>query len=179
MISTFFQILIPKRCNSCSTQMTLKEKCFFRSRKRRSNNKVMRMNSNTHRHSNSGPPLFPHLVPPAIMVWIFVWKYNFEPFIHILQHFVLQLSRSTNFCFQVQLPYYIISNTAAGPRNKSQQNERVVTRNVVKYGKWFKVILPDKDPYHNRGRDQMRKKGGPEFECLWFYLCTYVLSYDI
>jgi hypothetical protein len=26
--------------------------------------------------------------------------------------------------------------------------------------KWFKVILPDKDPYHNRGRDQMRKKGG-------------------
>jgi hypothetical protein len=39
-------------------------------------------------------PLFPHLVPPAIMVWIFVWKYVFEPFIHILQHFVLQLSRS-------------------------------------------------------------------------------------
>ena len=25
--------------------------------------------------------------------------------------------------------------------------------------KWFKDILPDKDPYHNRGRDQMRKKG--------------------
>ena len=44
-------------------------------------------------------PLFPHLVPPAIMVWICVWKYIFEPFIHILQHFVLQLSRSTNFCF--------------------------------------------------------------------------------
>jgi hypothetical protein len=33
-------------------------------------------------------------VPPAIMVWIFVWKYIFEPFIHILQHFMLQLSRS-------------------------------------------------------------------------------------
>jgi hypothetical protein len=33
--------------------------------------------------------------------------------------------------------------------------------------KWFKNILPDKDPYHNRGRDQMRKKGGSEFECLW------------
>jgi hypothetical protein len=33
--------------------------------------------------------------------------------------------------------------------------------------KWFKDMLPDKDPYHNRGRDQMRKKGGPEFECLW------------
>ena len=44
-------------------------------------------------------PFFPHLVPPEIMVWIFVWKYIFEPFIHILQHFVLQLSRSTNFCF--------------------------------------------------------------------------------
>ena len=44
-------------------------------------------------------PLFPRLVPPAIMVWILVWKYIFEPFIHILQHFVLQLSRSTNFCF--------------------------------------------------------------------------------
>jgi hypothetical protein len=28
-----------------------------------------------------------------------VWKCIFEPFIHILQHFVLQLSRSTNFCF--------------------------------------------------------------------------------
>ena len=27
-------------------------------------------------------PLFSHLVPPAIMVWIFVWKYIFEPFIH-------------------------------------------------------------------------------------------------
>ena len=52
-------------------------------------------------------PLFPHLVPPAIMVWIFVWKYIFEPFIHILQHFLLQISRSTNFCFQVQLPYYL------------------------------------------------------------------------
>ena len=25
--------------------------------------------------------------------------------------------------------------------------------------KWFKDILPDKDIYHNRGRDQMRKKG--------------------
>ena len=36
--------------------------------------------------------------------------------------------------------------------------------------KWFKDILPDKDPYHNRGRDQMRKKGGPEFECLWSYM---------
>ena len=44
-------------------------------------------------------PLFPHLIPPAIMVWILVWKYILEPFIHILQHFVLQLSRSTNFCF--------------------------------------------------------------------------------
>ena len=32
--------------------------------------------------------------------------------------------------------------------------------------KWFKDILPDKNPYHNSGRDQMRKKGGPEFECL-------------
>jgi hypothetical protein len=44
-------------------------------------------------------PLFSHLVPPAIMVWIFVWEYISEPFIHILQHFVLQLSRYTNFCF--------------------------------------------------------------------------------
>jgi len=26
--------------------------------------------------------------------------------------------------------------------------------------KWLKDVLPDKDPYHNRGRDQMRKKGG-------------------
>jgi hypothetical protein len=35
--------------------------------------------------------------------------------------------------------------------------------------KWLKDILPDKDPYHNRGRDQMRKKGGPEFECPCFF----------
>ena len=35
--------------------------------------------------------------------------------------------------------------------------------------KWFKDILPDKDLYHNRGRDQMRKNGGPEFECLWLF----------
>ena len=53
----------------------------------------------THTGTRIPDPLFPHLVPPAIMVWIFVWKYIFEPFIHILQHFVLQLSRSTNFCF--------------------------------------------------------------------------------
>ena len=26
--------------------------------------------------------------------------------------------------------------------------------------KWLKDILPDKDPYHNRGRDHMRKKKG-------------------
>ena len=55
----------------------------------------------------SRTPLFPHLVPPAIMVWIFVWKYILEPFIYILQHLVLQLSRSTNFCFWVQLPFYL------------------------------------------------------------------------
>jgi hypothetical protein len=48
------------------------------------------------RNSEQHPPF------PAIMAWIFVWKYIFEPFIHILQHFVLQLSRSTNFCFYGQ-----------------------------------------------------------------------------
>jgi hypothetical protein len=42
--------------------------------------------------------------------------------------------------------------------------------------KWFKDILPDKDSYHNRGRDQMRKKGGPEFECLCFCPVSFVLS---
>ena len=26
--------------------------------------------------------------------------------------------------------------------------------------KWLKDKLPDKDPYHNRGRDQMMKKRG-------------------
>ena len=40
---------------------------------------------------------------------------------------------------------------------------------LLNMDKWLKDILPDKDPYHNRGRDQMRKKGGPEFECLWFF----------
>ena len=48
--------------------------------------------------------------------------------------------------------------------------------------KWFKDILPDKDPYHNRRRDQMRKKGGPEFECLCVVqvqnkCTTYTLQY--
>jgi hypothetical protein len=42
-------------------------------------------------------PLFPHLVLPTIMVWIFVWKCIFEPFIHILQHFVLQLQFQSAF----------------------------------------------------------------------------------
>ena len=40
--------------------------------------------------------------------------------------------------------------------------------------KWLKDILPDKDTYHNRRRDQMRKKGGPEFECLCFSLPEFV-----
>ena len=40
--------------------------------------------------------------------------------------------------------------------------------------KWFKDILPDKDPYHNLGRDEMRKKGGPEFECLCSLLAANV-----
>jgi hypothetical protein len=42
--------------------------------------------------------------------------------------------------------------------------------------KWFKYILPDKDPYHNRGRDQMRKKGGPNFKCLWKIPTTTTLE---
>ena len=69
-------------------------------------------------------PLFPHLVPPVIMVWIFVWKYIFEPFIHILQHFVLQLSRSTNFCFQVQLPFYL--NKHKGKKQSSKYEEGIL-----------------------------------------------------
>lgn len=36
--------------------------------------------------------------------------------------------------------------------------------------KWLKAILLDKDPHHNLGRDQMRKKDGPEFECLCYYI---------
>ena len=42
--------------------------------------------------------------------------------------------------------------------------------------KWLRDILPDKDPYHNRRRDQMRKKGGSEFECLWFWLPLWYLQ---
>ena len=45
--------------------------------------------------------------------------------------------------------------------------------------KWLKDILPDKDPYHNRGRDQMRKRRGPEFERLCPYLGTFVILFDI
>ena len=43
--------------------------------------------------------------PPFFLIWSLprLWYGSlsgiFEPFIHILQHFVLQLSRSTNFCF--------------------------------------------------------------------------------
>ena len=81
-----------------------------------------------HGHSNSGPPFFPHLVPPAIMVWIFVWKYIFEPFIHILQHFVLQLSRSTNFCFKVQLPYYLYIHKGMKQSSKYKEGILASTR---------------------------------------------------
>ena len=74
------------------------------------------------------PPLFPHLVPPAIMVWIFVWKYIFEPFIHILQHFVLQISRSTNFCFHVQLPYYLYIHKGKKQSSKYEEGILASTR---------------------------------------------------
>ena len=73
-------------------------------------------------------PLFPHLVPPTIMVWIFFWKYNFEPFIHILQHFVLQLSRSTNFCFLVQLPYYLYIQKGMKQSSKYKEGILASTR---------------------------------------------------
>jgi hypothetical protein len=43
--------------------------------------------------------------------------------------------------------------------------------------KWFKDILPEKDPYHNRGRDQMRKKRGPEFELLFLGPAAVLLIY--
>jgi hypothetical protein len=49
-------------------------------------------------------------------------------------------------------------------------------RSYLNHDKWFKDILPDKDPYHNRGRDQMRKNGGPEFECLWPYVQRHGLN---
>jgi hypothetical protein len=40
--------------------------------------------------------------------------------------------------------------------------------------KWLKDILPDKDPYHNRGRDQMRKKGGSGIRVPVIFTCfTY------
>ena len=54
----------------------------------------------------------PQVPVPAIMVWIFVWKYIFEPFIHMLQHFVLQLSRSTNFLILILK----VAIDATGPR---------------------------------------------------------------
>ena len=73
-------------------------------------------------------PLFPHLVPPPIMAWIFVWKYIFEPFIHILQHFVLQLSRSTNFCFQVQLPFYLKKHKGKKQSSKYEEGILASTR---------------------------------------------------
>ena len=71
-------------------------------------------------------PLFPHLVPPAIMVWIFVWKYMyiFEPFIHILQHFVLQFSHSTNFCFYALLPFYLKKHK--GKKQSSKHEEGIL-----------------------------------------------------
>jgi len=39
--------------------------------------------------------------------------------------------------------------------------------------KWLKDILPDKDPYHNRGRDQMRKRGVQNLSacgCAWLLI---------
>jgi hypothetical protein len=46
-------------------------------------------------------PLFPHLVPPAIMVWIFVWKYIFEPFIHMLRGGLWFFVSFANFFFRI------------------------------------------------------------------------------
>jgi hypothetical protein len=44
---------------------------------------------------------------------------------------------------------------------------------LINMDKWLKDILPDEDPYHNRESNQMRKKGGPAFEC---YLNTIFRS---
>ena len=104
----FFNILFRFQFRDCEGN-TLQLYCVPNSEKSHSYMSIERLTSltriiwstGTHRHSNSGPP-FSSFGPSrdyGIMVWIFVWKYIFEPFIHILQHFVLQLSRSTNFCF--------------------------------------------------------------------------------
>ena len=46
-------------------------------------------------------------------------------------------------------------------------------------GKWFKDILPDKDPYHNRGRDQMRKKGGSGIRVPVQYIGCFIFTVSI
>ena len=59
-----------------------------------------------HRHSDSGPPFF--LIWSLPRLWYGSLSGSIScPFVHILQHFVLQLSRSTKFCFQVQLAFYL------------------------------------------------------------------------
>jgi hypothetical protein len=52
-------------------------------------------------------PLFPHLVPPAIMVWIFVWKYIFEPFIHILQRLAGIRTKTSFVMLMLQSWHYV------------------------------------------------------------------------
>jgi hypothetical protein len=72
-------------------------------------------------------PLFPHLVPPAIMVWIFVWKYIFEPFIHMLQHFMLQLSRGFN-CRKLLHDWDIVLNSCCrSSLNLLQQSRKWIS----------------------------------------------------
>ena len=74
-------------------------------------------------------PLFPHLVPPTIMVWIFVWKYIFEPFIHILQHFVLLTFVSRSSC---RITYiYIKECQTTRPADNSDRDNSARKRGQV------------------------------------------------
>jgi hypothetical protein len=42
-----------------------------------------------------------------------------------------------------------------------------------------KDILPYKDPYHNRGRDQMRKKGGSGIRVLVDIIALFTSFIDV
>jgi hypothetical protein len=105
-----------------------------------------------HRHSNSGPP-FSSFGPSRdygmdLCLEIYLWT--------IYPYFTT--FRVTTLSFPHLVPKKV---PKIFPTNEIARNKICSAMD-----KWFKDIFPDKDPYHNRGRDQMRKKGGPEFECL-------------
>jgi hypothetical protein len=79
-------------------------------------------------------------------------------------------------CISIFIQSRMSTNNMYNQQNTWHYKKKSLTNEIENWRTTFKNILlnkntimnglPDKDPYHNRGRDQMRKKGGPDFKCL-------------